>query len=85
MTQSEIISWCQSYIANLLDMSPSQIDPNSNISDLGFDSAAAVSMVLDLEAKLGRELDPAILFEYPTLRALSDALNRPLATTPATG
>lgn len=77
MTASEIIAWCQTYMANLLDVSPNQIGPDADISDLGLDSAAAVSMILDLEAKLGRELDPAILFEYPTLRALADVLAQP--------
>lgn len=83
MNQSEIISWCRSYIADVLDMSPAEIDPDTNVSDLGFDSSAAVSMVLDLERELGRELDPAILFEYPTLRALSGALSREHAATPS--
>jgi acyl carrier protein len=82
MTQSEIVSWCQSYVADVLAMTAQQIDPDANVSDLGFDSSAAVSMVLDLELKLERELDPAILFEYPTLRALGDALGRENAPQP---
>lgn len=74
MTPTDIISWCQNYIADLLDISTSRIDPDAEIADFGLDSAAAVAMVLDLETKLGRELDPAILFEHGTLRKLAEAI-----------
>ncbi len=74
MTPNEIISWCQDYIANLLDMPPGDVDPDAEIADFGFDSAAAVAMVLGLEKNLGRELDPSILFEHRTLRNLAEAL-----------
>jgi len=74
MTPPDIVSWCQKYIADLLDISPSQVDPDAEIADFGLDSAAAVAMVLDLETKLGQELDPAILFEHGTLRKLSEAI-----------
>jgi acyl carrier protein len=74
MTPVEIIAWCQNHIADLLGVSTSEIDPDAEIADFGLDSAAAVSMVLDLEAKVGRELDPSILFEYGTLRKLATAI-----------
>jgi acyl carrier protein len=70
----DVVSWCQNYIAELLDVSSSRIDPDAQIDDFGLDSAAAVAMVLDLETKLGQELDPAILFEHGTLRKLALAI-----------
>jgi acyl carrier protein len=77
MTPSDIVSWCQSYIGELLGMPAASIDPDGAIADLGLDSAAAVSMVLELETKLGRELDPALLFEHGTLRAVGAVLGAP--------
>jgi acyl carrier protein len=74
MTPGEIIAWCQNYIANLLDVPASEIGPDTEIADFGLDSAAAVSMVLDLETKLGCEIDPSMLFEYGTLRKLATAI-----------
>lgn len=74
MSPNDIISWCQDYISNLLDTPVDRIGSDTEIEDFGFDSAAAVAMVLDLETKVGRELDPAILFEHRTLRALANAV-----------
>jgi len=74
MTSDEIITWCRTYIANLLDVPATTIDPDAPVDDFGFDSSAAVALVLDLETKLGRELDPSILFEHQTLRALANAV-----------
>jgi len=74
MTPSEIISWCQDYVAELLDIPSNQVDPDREIDDFGLDSAVAVSMVLDLETKLNRDLEPGILFEHGTLRKLALAL-----------
>lgn len=74
MKPTDIISWCQDYIAELLDIPPNQVDPDRDINDLGLDSAVAVSIVLDLETKLNRDLEPGILFEHGTLRKLAAAL-----------
>lgn len=77
MTPDEIIAWCRTYIATLLDVHVATIDPDSPVDDFGFDSSAAVALVLDLETKIGRELDPSILFEHQTLRALANAVAAP--------
>ena len=77
MNPDEIIAWCRTYIANLLDVPAATIDPDAPVDDFGFDSSAAVALVLDLETKLGRELDPSILFEHQTLRALANAVAAP--------
>lgn len=74
MTPPDIISWCQDYIAELLDIPSNQVDPDRDINDFGLDSAVAVSMALDLESKLDRDLEPGILFEHGTLRKLAHAL-----------
>jgi len=79
MTADDIIAWCRAYIADLLGIPPSSVDPDAPVEDFGFDSSAAVALVLDLETKIGRELDPSILFEHQTLRALANAVVAPTA------
>jgi acyl carrier protein len=77
MTPDEIIAWCRNYISDLLAVPVASIDPDAHVDDFGFDSSAAVALVLDLETKLGRELDPSVLFEHQTLRALANAVAAP--------
>jgi acyl carrier protein len=79
MTPDDVIAWCRAYIADLMGISPANVDPDAPVDDFGFDSSAAVALVLDLETKLGRELDPSILFEHQTLRALANAVVTPAA------
>jgi len=79
MTPDDIIAWCRAYISDLLDVPVASVDPDAPVEDFGFDSSAAVALVLDLETKLGRELDPSILFEHQTLRALANAVVTPAA------
>ena len=74
MTPDDIIVWCRSYIADLLGIPLASVDPDALVEDFGFDSSSAVALVLDLETKLGRELEPSILFEHRTLRALANAV-----------
>lgn len=74
MTADDIITWCRAYISDLLGVPLDSVDPDAPVDDFGFDSSGAVALVLDLETKLGRELDPSILFEHQTLRALANAV-----------
>lgn len=74
MTADELVSWCQKYVGELLGMAPARVNPDAELADFGLDSAAAVSMVLDLEVVLDRELEPSILFQHRDLRGLAAAL-----------
>lgn len=79
MTPDDIVAWCRTYISDLLGIPLASVDPDAPVEDFGFDSSSAVALVLDLETKLGRELDPSILFEHRTLRSLADAVVVPQA------
>jgi acyl carrier protein len=50
------------------------VDEHQAFSALGLDSVAAVALSGDLEERFGLELDPTVMFEYPTLTALLDYL-----------
>ena len=74
-TAAEIQDWCINHIAGLLGEAPASIDPDADFDRLGLDSALAVSMLLDLEEVLGdMPIPPEVLFEYATLREVSQHL-----------
>jgi acyl carrier protein len=75
-TCPQIVAWCQEYIARTLDVSIDKVDANAEFDALGFDSAAAVALVMDLGTWLDRDLEPASLFEFPTIASFADYLSR---------
>lgn len=68
---AEIQSWLVAYLANLLEINPSEIDVTVPFNRYGLDSSAAVGLTGDLEEWLGRELDPTLAYDYPTIEALA--------------
>ena len=47
------------------------IDTHTTFARLGLDSANSVFLIVELEDRLGLELSPDLLFEYPTIRELA--------------
>jgi len=76
-THAEIVGWCKEYIARTLDVSVAKVDADAEFDALGFDSAAAVALVVDIGTWLDRDLEPAALFEYPTIASFADYLTKP--------
>ena len=70
--QSEIAAWCVDYIAKIVELPPSRIGADTRFSRLGLDSAIAVNMMVSLEEWLGVELPFELVFDYPTVSALSE-------------
>jgi acyl carrier protein len=69
-TTVEIQAWIVSYLAELLEVNPEEIDVTKPFERYGLDSSAAVGMTGDLEDWLGIEIDPTLLYDYPTVEAL---------------
>ncbi|MDJ0661418.1 MAG: acyl carrier protein [Crocosphaera sp.] len=68
---AEIETWLISYLAKLLEVDPSTIDVTNTFESYGLDSSAAVGLSGDLQEWLGTDLDPTLLFDYPTIETLS--------------
>lgn len=76
----EIQTWCVEHLADLLGEAPGKIDPRAEFDALGIDSAMAVSLLLDLEERLGdMPIPPEVLFEYATIADLSAHVAREVA------
>lgn len=66
-TAAEIQEWLVSYLAELLGIKADEIDIKNSFELYGLDSSAAVGLTGDLEDWLGCELDPTLLYAYPTI------------------
>lgn len=56
---------------------PSQVGLQDRLMDLGIDSLKAIEVKLTIESQLGIELCSSLLFDYPTLEALTGYLLTP--------
>lgn len=70
----EIQAWIVSYLAEQLEIAPDEIDLAIPFDRYGLDSSVAVGMTGDLEDWLERELDPTLLYDYPTIEGLAQHL-----------
>lgn len=61
-------------LANLLKISPKDIDSHASLSELGLDSIAQKELAAQLENQYGIQLTPAIFFTYPDVQKLSHYL-----------
>ncbi|MGV2829416.1 acyl carrier protein [Myxosarcina sp. GI1(2024)] len=71
---AEIQVWIVSYLAEQLEIAPDEIDLAIPFDRYGLDSSVAVGMTGDLEDWLERELDPTLLYDYPTIEGLAQHL-----------
>lgn len=76
VTHDQIVDWCRQHIAALLDFPIERVPVDAEFDSFGLDSAAAVSLVVDLEEWLGTEVSPSLLFEFPTIQAVAGEIIR---------
>ena len=70
-TAPEIQAWIVSYLAELLEIDPDEVNVTIPFDQYGLDSSAAVGMTGDMEDWMGRKLDPTLLYDYPTIQGLA--------------
>jgi acyl carrier protein len=80
-----ISDWLIAHVANLLRRSPSEIAHDVPLSRYGVDSASAVDVTGAIEEWVGIELDPVLVFEYPTIQGLAAHLSEILGERAANG
>lgn len=73
-TTTEIQVWLVSYLAELLEIDSHKIDVTVSFDRYGLDSSATVGLSGDLEEWLGCEIEPTVLYDYPTIGALAQHL-----------
>jgi acyl carrier protein len=71
LTQAEIEVWLSSYLSQLLEIDPSEVDVNLCLERYGLDSSGAIGLISDLSDHTGYELEPILLEKYSTIAALA--------------
>ncbi|MCI0395168.1 MAG: acyltransferase domain-containing protein, partial [Chloroflexi bacterium] len=69
-----IRTWLRSQLSQRLGLEAEQISIREPFANFGLSSKQAVILLGDLELYLGRRLSPALVFEYPTIEALTGYL-----------
>ncbi|PIQ24100.1 hypothetical protein COW36_03725 [bacterium (Candidatus Blackallbacteria) CG17_big_fil_post_rev_8_21_14_2_50_48_46] len=72
--RSEVESWLMNQIALSTEKPVDTLDPDLPFASLGLDSTTAVAMSGDLEDQFGFELDPTLIFEFPSVTRLLNHL-----------
>jgi polyketide synthase PksL len=90
-TRADLLEKLRELVGRVLKLDPSLIENDADTSEYGFDSVTFTTLANELNAELGVETTPAVLFEYTTLETLADFLSREygdqldLKIKPATG
>ncbi len=70
-TPEAIRMWLVDYLAQLVEIEPSEVDPRAPFGEYGVDSAGAAGLSADLSEWLGVQLKESIAFDYPSIEELS--------------
>ena len=73
-TAKDIRTWMVEYVSQLLKVPPQKIQVKVPFDRYGLDSSAAVVMSGDLEEWLEIDLDPTLIYDYPTIESLAQHL-----------
>jgi acyl carrier protein len=77
MTPEQLEAWLTEQLASRLKVPPGEIDPVRRLEEYGLDSLEAVSLTGEIEVLLGRPVDPTILWDHPSVRAVALHLTAP--------
>ncbi|HEY9857226.1 MAG TPA: acyl carrier protein [Stenomitos sp.] len=70
ITRQALEDWLVERLTQDLNLEQ-EIDVRRPFSYYGLDSVMAISLAADLEDMLGRELEPTLLWDFPTIEALA--------------
>ncbi len=73
-TAEAIQSWILAWISHEMLIAAEELDPAQSFESLGMSSLMAVTMTGDLADWLGREVDPAIVYDHATVASLAQFL-----------
>ncbi|MBJ8345781.1 acyl carrier protein [Antrihabitans sp. YC2-6] len=66
-----IIDWLIGRVAFYIEQPVRNVSPDIALAELGIESVSAVSLCGEIEDKWELELDPTVVFDYPTIAAMA--------------
>lgn len=72
--RAELEDWFLAAIAAQTERPMAEIDPDLPFAALGLDSTVVIALTGEMEDKWGLEIDPTLVFEYPSIARLLDYL-----------
>jgi acyl transferase domain-containing protein len=64
-------TWLSDLIGAELKMPPEEVEVDRPFAEYGVDSATAMEIVVKVERRIGRQLDPTLLWSYPNITTLA--------------
>ncbi|MET8779604.1 acyl carrier protein [Nocardia sp. NPDC050713] len=77
-----VADWITARVADHLGRSARDIDETLPMAELGLDSVSAVNICGEIEDEWDLDLDPTIVFEYPTIVDLAVYITDQVADRP---
>ncbi|MDI9952266.1 acyl carrier protein [Rhodococcus sp. NM-2] len=66
-----VIDWLAGRVAFHTEQPVREVDPHLPLAELGIESVSAVSLCGEIEDRWDLELDPTVVFEYPTIAEMA--------------
>jgi acyl carrier protein len=66
------LRWLIAQLGSYLEVPATTINPMVPLADMGVDSVHAISLVGDIELHFDIDVDPTLIFDYPTLARIAE-------------
>ena len=70
-----ILRWLTARLASYLEVPTTAIDLMVPLAEMGVDSVHAISLVGDVEVHFDIDVDPTMIFDYPTLSHIAEYIS----------
>ncbi|BBC38999.1 hypothetical protein SGFS_102930 [Streptomyces graminofaciens] len=67
-------TWLASAVADAAGLDPLAVDPQRPIAEFGLGSRQLVTLAAGLSERIGRTLDPTLVYDHPTIAAIAEAV-----------
>ena len=73
--RNPVLHWLITRLAWHLEVPTHAVDPTVPLAEIGVDSVRAVGLVGDIEVHWDIDVDPTLVFDYPTLAHIAEYIS----------